>query len=233
MDKNFKTIIILMSLVVLLAGILEGKKQITSKYNDKLDKIILNHSWERDGGGDIETIYFKKDGKFGYYCSCGNPVDDYDLCDSYKYDKETNTIKLKCSLGVDVTELKIKKVTDYELVIDFNGEERTFKSELSYLLDNPLEFAGEKLVGTKKDNIKITFNIDGTFDAYDTKKSEYAYGSDYCFYWEYDEDKKEISLDCQGEGTRIIDVKEHNQKTKEVELYFRHEKEKLTLKYNK
>ena len=45
-------------------------------------------------------------------------------------------------------------------------------------------------------------------------------------------DKKEISIDCQGEGTRIIDVKEHNKDTKEVELYFRHEKEKLTLKYN-
>lgn len=232
MDKNYKTIIILMSLVVLLAGILEGKKYLTSKYNDKLDNTIISHSWERDSGSDIETIYFTKDGEFGYYCSCGSPVDDYDLCDSYKYDKETNTIKLMCSLGVDITELKIKKVTDYELVLDFDGKERIFSSELSYLLDNPLEFAGHELIGTKKDSIKINFNIDGTFDAFDSKKSEYVYGSDYCFYWEYDEDKKEISLDCQGEGTRIIEVKEHDQETQEVKLYFRHEKETLTLKYN-
>ena len=57
---------------------------------------IVSHSWERDSGSDTETIYFTEDGKFGYYCSCGSPVDYYDLCDSYKYDKETNTIKLNC-----------------------------------------------------------------------------------------------------------------------------------------
>ena len=232
MEKNYKIIIILMSIVILLAGIIEGRKYFNSKYNDKLDKMILNHTWQRDGGGDIETIYFKENGKFGYYCACGNPVDDYDLCDSYKYDKETKTIKLNCSPGVEVTKLKVKKVTDYELVLDFDGKERKFKSDISYLLDNPLEIAGKELIEAKKGNVKVEFNLDGTFNAFDKEKEEYVYGSDYCFYWTYDEDKKEISIDCQGEGTRIIDVKEHNKDTKEVELYFRHEKEKLTLKYN-
>ena len=37
--------------------------------------------WTRDSGHDLETIIFDADGGFRYYCACGNPVNDSDLCE--------------------------------------------------------------------------------------------------------------------------------------------------------
>ena len=56
----------------------------------------MNVSWTRDAENDIETIRFGADGDFTYYCSCGNPVNDSDLCESYTYNDETKEIKFEC-----------------------------------------------------------------------------------------------------------------------------------------
>ena len=189
---------------------------------------MTSQSWKRDGGGDTETIYFTKEGEFGYYCACGSPVDYYDLCDSYKYDQETKTIKLKCSPGVDVTKLKIVSVTDKKLILDFEGEKREFITEYSHLIDNPLEFAGIKFkTQSKKEEIVIEFTKDGIFEAYNKTKGGFALDSDVCFFWKYNKEKDEITLDCQ-DHTRTIEIKKYDATKKELELYFKKEKKTYT-----
>lgn len=88
----------------------------------------MNISWSRETEQDIETIRFGDDGSFSYYCNCGNPVNDADLCEGYTYDDSTKTITLYCIEITDdmVTVIKIVKCDEKELHLDFNGELRVF-----------------------------------------------------------------------------------------------------------
>lgn len=89
---------------------------------------FVNTSWTRDAENDIETIRFGADGTFTYYCSCGNPVNDSDLCEGYAYDDSTKTITLNCIEITDemVTTIKIIKCDEDSLYLDFDGETRVF-----------------------------------------------------------------------------------------------------------
>lgn len=103
----------------------EGKNVDYSKYP------FVNTSWTRDAEQDIETIRFGEDGHFTYYCSCGNPVNDSDLCEGYIYDDSTKTITLNCIETTDemVTEIKIVKCDENTLHLDFDGEIRVFEKQ--------------------------------------------------------------------------------------------------------
>ena len=85
--------------------------------------------WTRITEQDVEYLFFSKNGGFSYYCGCGNPVNDSDLCEGYTYDDATKTITLKCSEKTDemVTVIKIVKCDENSLQLDFNGEIRTFE----------------------------------------------------------------------------------------------------------
>lgn len=89
---------------------------------------FVNISWTREVENDIETIRFGADGSFAYSCSCGNSVNDSDLCEGYTYDDETKTITLECIETTDemITVIKIVKCDENELQLDFNGEVRIF-----------------------------------------------------------------------------------------------------------
>lgn len=196
------TIIIILGIGVFLALKYHNKKE-ADKYNDKLSELITQNSWERDGGGDTERIYFSEDGSYGYYCLCGNPVDNSDLYDSYVYDKETNTIKLINSYGGKSELIKIKEVSELKLVLDFDGKEKTFYSiEGMYLKENPLPIAGIEY--KTSEDVRIEFKKDGTFESYDNKKGGYTYSSDICFTWTYDEEYETIYLECNDEIERKI-----------------------------
>lgn len=87
-------------------------------------------SWERPSDNDNDKTYieFYSNGMFGYYCSCGNPIENYDLCSEYTYDDATKTITLKCeknSKNIEKT-IKIKSQTSKKLVLSFGKETRTF-----------------------------------------------------------------------------------------------------------
>ena len=125
-----KNIIILMLLGVFLTGCGDTKEKLHEKDYSKY--LFSDVVWTRDGGNDIETIVFKSDGSFSYFCSCGNPVNDSDLCESYVYNDETKEIKLDCfEITEDIiTTIKVVNSTETTLELDFNGEIRKFeKSE--------------------------------------------------------------------------------------------------------
>ena len=106
-----KNIIILILAVLFLTGCGETKEKIQEK--DYSEYLFSDVRWTRDGGNDIETLVFKSNGSFSYYCSCGNPVNDSDMCESYTYNDETKEIKFEC----------------FETTEDFNGEIRKFEKE--------------------------------------------------------------------------------------------------------
>ena len=120
-----KSIIILMLVVLFLTGCGDKKEKDYSEY------LFSDVIWTRDGENDIETIVFKSDGSFSYFCSCGNPVNDSDLCESYVYNDETKEIKLDCfEITEDIiTTIKVVNSTETTLELDFNGEIRKFEKE--------------------------------------------------------------------------------------------------------
>ena len=104
------------------------------KKDDKIDYskyAFTGVNWVRDAENDIETIRFNADGSFSYSCSCGNPVNDSDACESYTYNDKTKEIKFNCFDITDemITEIKVINVTDEVLELDFDGENRKFKKE--------------------------------------------------------------------------------------------------------
>lgn len=107
------------------------RKKEEQKQKDYSEFTFSDVSWTRDGGNDIETIRFSSNGKFTYYCSCGNPVNDSDLCESYTYNEETKEITLECFEETEdtITTIKIVSSTDTTLELDFNGEIRKFEKE--------------------------------------------------------------------------------------------------------
>ena len=105
-----------------------GNKKTEDHSGDYSKYSFVNTPWTRDAEQDTETIRFGEDGSFSYYCGCGNPVNDADLCEGYTYDDATKTITLDCIETTDemVTIIKIVKCDEKELHLDFNGETRVF-----------------------------------------------------------------------------------------------------------
>ena len=127
-----KKYISLLALVLVCVLMFTGCGKAEKKEDEKVDYSkysFTDGSWNRDTENDIETIRFGADGSFTYYCACGNPVNDSDLCEGYTYDDSTKTITLNCIEKTDemVTTIKILKCDEYSLHLDFDGEIRIFE----------------------------------------------------------------------------------------------------------
>jgi hypothetical protein len=124
-----KKILFLMLVVLSLTACSDTKEKTQEKDYSKY--LFTDTSWTRDAENDIETIIFKSNGRFVYYCSCGNPVNDSDLCESYTYNDDTKEITLDCFEETEETIKNIKVVnsTETTLELDFNGEIRKFEKE--------------------------------------------------------------------------------------------------------
>ena len=129
MKKTIFAIILCGATILSLTGC--GSIKEKNKEKDYSEYAFSDVTWTRDAENDIETLRLKSDGSFAYYCSCGNPVNDSDMCESYTYDDETKEIKFDCFETTDemVTTVKVVKVTENTLELDFDGEIRTFEKE--------------------------------------------------------------------------------------------------------
>ena len=127
MKKYISLFALVFVCAILFVGCAKNEKTDNSSV-DYSKYSFVNSSWTRDAEHDIETIYFGEDGSFSYYCACGNPVNDADLCEGYTYDDATKIITLDCIEITDdmVTVIKIVKCDEKELHLDFNGQTRVF-----------------------------------------------------------------------------------------------------------
>lgn len=124
MKKITYTIFLIISIFLLITGCTSSKKSQTS-----IDvSTFTDKEWSRETEADTEYITFSSNGSFSYYCACGEPVNDSDLCDGYTYDSKTNTITLNYFETTDetVTKILVKRCTKDILELDFNGEIRRF-----------------------------------------------------------------------------------------------------------
>lgn len=109
---------------------------------------FVNVDWERTTDSCVETIYFNDDGSCGYYCACGSPVNDDDLCEGYTFDPQSQTICLDFaySSANAVKKIKVVSCDGQSLVLDFDGDIRTFEKAKDYdpeYHDNTLVYNGE------------------------------------------------------------------------------------------
>ena len=88
---------------------------------------VIDVRWTRDTECD-EVLCFLADGSFRYSCSCGNPVNDADVVESYSYDETTRIFTLHCYEEIEgmVTEITLVHCDGESLELDFDGEIRTF-----------------------------------------------------------------------------------------------------------
>lgn len=123
-----KRIMILFMVVVLFLTSCGETKEQEIDYSAYLFTDVI---WTRDNGHDIETIIFHADGSFRYYCACGNPVNDSDLCERYTYNDETKEIKFDYfEITEDmITNVEINEMSEDVLELDFNGNIRRFEKE--------------------------------------------------------------------------------------------------------
>lgn len=98
--------------------------------NDKLE--FVNIRWTRTDDSDTEFLGFSEDGSYYYYCACGNPVNDSDVCETYTYDAKNKIINLKCleQFNGTITKIKVVSYEEDELVLDFNGDIREFVRDI-------------------------------------------------------------------------------------------------------
>ncbi len=127
MKKCLYLVALVLVCAILFVGCGGNKKEADTSV-DYSEYPFVNVSWTRDAEHDTETIRFSEDGGFVYYCGCGNPVNDSDLCEGYIYDDATKTITLDCLETTDemITVIKIVKCDEKELHLDFDGEVRIF-----------------------------------------------------------------------------------------------------------
>lgn len=86
-------------------------------------------TWTRESETCTETICFRSDGSCSYSCACGDPVNDADLCEGYRYDQENHTIFLEFEETTEetVTQIAVQSCDGKTLVLDFDGDVRTFR----------------------------------------------------------------------------------------------------------
>ncbi len=137
-----KLLLLILSMSILLVGCEKkesldnkDKENVNSNYKaperkdvDYSEYDFTKVRWTREVSGDSEVLTLYPNGDFSYYCLCGDPVNDSDLCEYYVYDDESKTITLGCEDTTSnmVTSFKIISSSKDKLVLDFNNEERTF-----------------------------------------------------------------------------------------------------------
>ena len=125
MKKIIASVLVVLLFITSLSGCKTKPKQVIDpeKYS------FVNLDWTRSTDSCTETIYFKDNGECGYYCACGNPVNDDDLCEGFTFNEKTQTIHLNFSetTAETITKIVVKSFDDKSLVLDFDGDIREFK----------------------------------------------------------------------------------------------------------
>lgn len=85
-------------------------------------------TWTRETESDTEYICFSSDGSFSYFCACGDPVNDSDLCTQYTYDEDSKTIHLDATdaTPTTITTITLVSCDGNHLKLDFAGDIREF-----------------------------------------------------------------------------------------------------------
>lgn len=109
-----------------------GCSNSSAENNEKIKQLLINSTWKHYNAiiGETEGISFTQNNEFFYNCSCGEPVGDSDLYDTYSYDGKDNIV-LKASYddGPNEQILHILFIDDMTLLLDLGDDIVEFYNE--------------------------------------------------------------------------------------------------------
>ena len=91
--KN-KKILLIIAVILIIVGltIVFVVAMTVGRKEDKAPAFLTEHDWIRQDNCE-EHISFRAGGEFSYWCTCGSPVDNYDLYDSFEYSDNVISVK--------------------------------------------------------------------------------------------------------------------------------------------
>lgn len=116
MKQNIIMLVIL--LILFLFGLL------IYDFSDAIDKNISDYKWYRISYNKLTAISFKDQNFSYYYVETKKPVSLFESCNTYRYNRSINVIKLNCHIKEN--KLFLSNVNEKELTININGEENHF-----------------------------------------------------------------------------------------------------------
>jgi len=123
--------------------------------------------------GEHDVIKFKEDFSFSYNCECGEPVEDADCYDKYRYNEDELLITLYNDYDENEKEIKVLSYNVMHLLLEIDGVIRDFST---VPLDNSSAFWSEQgesyLAGYEMNRTLVEFTDKGVMTAavnYDTE----------------------------------------------------------------
>lgn len=110
---------------ILLCGCQNTTKQQTDKKEENFSEydLLVKGYWSHYDPiiGEMENMTLTKKGEFIYCCSCGEPINDSDLYDTYSYE-EPGKITLRSSDDQYSEEIDILSIDDMMLLIKMEDD---------------------------------------------------------------------------------------------------------------
>ena len=127
--KKFVKIFLCITLVMSLFAC--GNSNTGSSENkEEYPEFLTENSWEYNTLSCTEVLSFREDGSFSYYETCGNPVGNSDMYETYSYDEEKKIITVH---GYDDTvedmEIQVLRYVEDCLLVRIDGAIKEFYAE--------------------------------------------------------------------------------------------------------
>lgn len=107
---------------------------------------LTEKRWEYNTLSCTEVLVFDKEGTFSYYETCGNPVGDSDMYETYSYDKEKQVITVHSSDdSLEDMEIEVLRYVKDSLLVRINGSIKEF--ERNNDVPTPVSDVHDKLEG--------------------------------------------------------------------------------------
>lgn len=122
-NKKIKYGFLLMVLTIPM--VLSGCKDSASKNKPNEKKLLTEGDWVHYNSTtcEEENIIFNKDNEYLYFCSCGEPVGNSDVYDTYSYDGDGKiTLKASYEDGPEEIPVNILYIDDMTLLIDLRDD---------------------------------------------------------------------------------------------------------------
>lgn len=112
-----------LGMVILLLLTISGCRQEKGTYPE----FLTGKDWQYNTLVCMEVLHFSDEGNFSYYETCGNPVGDSDLYETYSYDEETGVITVYgYEKGMEEKQIKVLRYTEDSLLVEMEDGIKEF-----------------------------------------------------------------------------------------------------------
>ena len=197
-NKRVVGLMVMILLLILTVGC-TSKKIGNGNSKKNKEKITINEEFcdkewffYDEVRAENEVLRLGKDGSFSYHCSCGEPIGDSDIYETYEYDKNKKKIVL-CGSEKETKNIELINYNEYHMLLKIDGEIKDFSLVEEDMSSNFFLFEGEKYLSgydsrcslVDIDEDKVTYGAieydpegmyrDGPFEKYTLSKDVKLY----------------------------------------------------------